>query len=75
MEARDLEILEGHLEKDEELKTLWEEHILYKKQIDKLEGKSFLNPEEEQKLRELKKLKLDGKTRLQILVDKYRTVE
>jgi uncharacterized protein YdcH (DUF465 family) len=43
--------------------------------IVKLEGKPFLSPVVEQEIKELKKKKLAGKTKLQALLDKYRQQE
>ena len=34
MEAQDLELLEKYASADPELKTLWEEHMLYEKQLE-----------------------------------------
>ncbi len=75
MEARDLELLEKYCDKDAELKTLWEEHLLYEKQLEKLEKKPFLPPEEARVVKEIKKKKLSGKTRLQAILDRYRNME
>jgi uncharacterized protein YdcH (DUF465 family) len=71
MEARDLERLEKYAPLDPELKTLWEEHVLYEKQLDKLESKPYRTPAEEQEMKTVKKQKLDGKTRMHVLLDKY----
>ena len=60
---------------DPELKVLWDEHVLFKKQIAKLEGKPYRTPAEEQELRVLKKQKLEGKTRLYAKLDKFEQVE
>jgi uncharacterized protein YdcH (DUF465 family) len=54
-----------------DLKTLWEEHILFEKQLEKLESKKFLTPAEEQQVRQIKKQKLDGKTKLVALLHQY----
>ena len=75
MEARDIEILERYMPENFELKELWDEHILFKKQLEKLESKPFLTPAEQKEVKEIKKQKLDGKTRIQVLLDGYRTVE
>lgn len=72
MDKRELDLLEKYVPQDSELKRLWEEHQLYEKQLEKLEGKSFLTPSEEQQARELKKQKLDGKTKLVSLLDAYK---
>ncbi|WP_290924896.1 DUF465 domain-containing protein [Halodesulfovibrio sp.] len=75
MEVRDVELLEKHLPHDENLKALWDEHILFEKQLDQLESKKILTPQERVSLRELKKQKLDGKTKIQIMLDRYRELE
>ena len=54
MEAQDLELLEKYASADPELKTLWEEHMLYEKQLEKLEAKPFKTPAEEQEVKALK---------------------
>lgn len=72
MEQRDLELLEKFSAQDAELKTLWEEHLLYEQQLDKLEKKGYLTPSEQSTIREIKKKKLTGKTRMQSILDRYR---
>ena len=49
---------------DPEVKALWEEHVLYKKQIEKYESKVAHTPAEEQEMKRIKKEKLEGKTKL-----------
>jgi uncharacterized protein YdcH (DUF465 family) len=75
MEAKDLELIEQYGTEDAELKALWEQHVVYEKMLEKLEGKSFLSPTETQEMKELKKKKLAGKTKLLGLLDKYRVME
>ena len=54
---------------DPEVKALWEEHVLFKKQIEKLEGKVARTPAEEQEIKRIKKEKLEGKTKLYALLE------
>ncbi|MUM78371.1 DUF465 domain-containing protein [Pseudodesulfovibrio sp. F-1] len=75
MEAKDLELIEMYGAEDPELMALWEQHVVYEKMLDKMEAKSFLSPTEAQEVKELKKKKLAGKTKMQSLLDKYRTLE
>lgn len=75
MEPRDLEIIEKFSTEDMELKSLWDQHVVYEKMLEKLEGKSYLSPTETQEMKELKKKKLAGKTKLQTILDKYRDTE
>lgn len=72
MEQRDLLLLEKYAATNPELKDLWDDHILYEKQIEKLEAKPFCTPTEVQTLKQLKKQKLEGKTKLHTLLDQCR---
>lgn len=71
MEQREIELLEKYAPENPELKELWEDHILYEKQVEKLESKGFRTPTEDQTLKQLKKQKLEGKTKLHDILDKY----
>ena len=71
MEQRELLLLEKYSAINPELKDLWEDHILYEKQVEKLEAKSYRTPMEELTLKQLKKQKLEGKTRLHAILDGY----
>ena len=70
MEQRDLLLVEKYAATHPELKELWEDHILYEKQVEKLEARTY-----EQTLKQLKKQKLEGKTRLHDLLDQLRRQE
>lgn len=72
MEQRDLLLLEKYASTHPELKELWDDHILYEKQVEKLEARAYRTPMEEQTLKQLKKQKLEGKTRLHDLLDELR---
>jgi uncharacterized protein YdcH (DUF465 family) len=72
MEAHEIELLEKCAQNDPELKALWDDHLLYEKQIEKLESRPYRTPTEDQTLKQLKKQKLDGKTRFMAILDKYR---
>jgi sulfur relay (sulfurtransferase) DsrC/TusE family protein len=75
MEQRDLELIAANLAHDEELRELWEKHVAYEKILDRYSGKVVLAPTEEMEVKEYKKKKLMGKTRLLELVNKYRRQE
>ncbi len=72
MEQREKELLEKYAPTDSDLQDAWDDHLLYSKQVTKLEGKPFRTPTEEQTLKQLKKQKLEGKTRLIAMLDKYK---
>ncbi len=69
MEQHDRELIEKLAESNPEIKELWDDHLLYSKQVTKLESKPFRTPTEEQTLKQLKKQKLEGKTNLVALLD------
>jgi len=75
MEAMDRALIEKYAVEDSELRALWQHHLDYEKMIVKLESKPFLSPAIELEIKELKKKKLAGKTKLQALLDKYRQQE
>lgn len=75
MEQYELELISRYEEKDEELKSLWENHQAYSKALEKYETKPFLTPPEEMEVKELKKKKLAGKTRIHIILSKYKQME
>ncbi|QLA16432.1 DUF465 domain-containing protein [Desulfolutivibrio sulfoxidireducens] len=75
MEARDLELISTYGEKDAELKALYEEHVSYEKILEKMENKPFLTPAEDLEVKEIKKKKLAGKTKMETILTKYRKSE
>ncbi|MCR5813018.1 MAG: DUF465 domain-containing protein [Desulfovibrio sp.] len=72
MDQREKELLEKYKETNPELRALWEEHVLYSSQVEKLEAKSFRTPTEEQTLKQLKKQKLEVKTNMMGILDKLK---
>ncbi len=72
MEERDAKIVEQYGESDPELRALWDEHMLFERQLAKFKDKAFLTPAEEQEMKLLKKQKLEGKTKLAAALDKYK---
>ena len=72
MDQHELELLNKYAATDPELKSLWEDHVLYEKQVEKLEGKIFRSPTEVQTLKQLKKQKLEGKTQLMAVLDRLK---
>jgi uncharacterized protein YdcH (DUF465 family) len=67
------EELKAHLMKtDEEFRRLAEQHALYHQQLEALEAKPRLSPEEETEEHRLKKLKLHLKDQMNAIVSRYR---
>lgn len=69
MDQNEKQLLEKHAATDPELKSLWDDHLLFEKQIEKLESRRSLTPAEQQTLKQLKKQKLEGKTRMMHILD------
>ena len=72
MERWELDLINKLIDKDEELKRLWEEHLELEKKIEEYNKRLYLTPEEEAEKNRLKKLKLAGKDRIQEILNKYR---
>ena len=72
MNARDLDLLETHLESHTELKTLWSKHQKLEASLKKLEKKPFLTNEEKVEKKRLQVDKLKGKTKIEDILDQLR---
>ena len=72
MEEKDKLLIEKHLDNDEELKRYVDEHMLFEEQLDELNKKPFLTQEEEVRRKKIKKLKLAGRDRIEMILKKYR---
>jgi uncharacterized protein YdcH (DUF465 family) len=67
------EDLKAHLmQTDDEFRRLAEEHAQYHKQLEALEAKAHLTPEEELEEHRLKKLKLRLKDQMNGIISRYR---
>jgi len=75
MEQQDLELIAAHMGHDEELKSLGEDHVGFEKILERYSGKTVLSPAEDLEVKEYKKKKLAGKTRIQALLEKYKRQE
>ncbi|MBU1248887.1 MAG: DUF465 domain-containing protein [Proteobacteria bacterium] len=75
METIDIDLVKMHQDEDPEIRALWEQHVEFEKILEKFEGRPYLSPTQTQEIKQLKKKKLAGKTKLQLLLDKYRETE
>ncbi|NCC24854.1 MAG: DUF465 domain-containing protein [Deltaproteobacteria bacterium] len=71
MEQHEIELIVKYAPENEELRDLWEKHQEYERQVEKLVSKPFLTPGDELELKQIKKTKLAGKTRIQVILDSY----
>jgi len=75
MEQHEITLIEKYSAQDNEVKALWDLHLDYERQLEKLQKKPALTPIEETEVKELKKKKLAGKTKLQQLLERYKSTE
>jgi hypothetical protein len=75
MEQHELDLIEKHQADDAELKALWEDHVRYEKILERLETKPYRTPSEDLEVKDVKKKKLAGKTKLDSILQKYRKAE
>lgn len=72
MEEKDLQLINKIVPENPELKKLWEEHLDYKAKLDEFNRKKYLSAEDELKRREIQKLKLAGKDRIEEILRVHR---
>ena len=72
MEETDLQLIRKLIPKDKDLKRLWDEHLEYEEKLDQLNKRRYLSTEEEMRRKEIQKLKLHGKDRIEEILRRYR---
>ncbi len=72
MDANDADLIETLTRENEEFKKAREQHRHYAKQLDDLEKKPFLTPQDEVEIKVLKKKKLAYKDQMENLLSHYR---
>ena len=72
MNARDLDLLETHLESHAELKSLWSKHQKLEASLKKLANKPYLTNEEKIEKKRLQVDKLKGKTKIEGILEMLR---
>jgi len=73
MEKYDEELISQWIDEDEELKQCVEEHREFKRKLEELERRPYLTTAEETEKKNLKKLKLRGKDRIEAILSRYRS--
>lgn len=71
MERRDEELIQQHLNHDDELKAVYEEHLQLKNKLNEFRSKHFLTGDEEMEEKRIHKLKLASKDRMMVLLERY----
>jgi len=73
MEGKDEELIVSLLEREPELRHYYEEHADLEKQLETLQQKHYLTPEEEVEKKRRQKLKLAGKDKIMQILARHRT--
>ncbi len=72
MEQQDLKLIERLVERDDELAQLWTDHRALDGQIEAMNARLYLTPEEQVERKRLQKLKLAGRDRIEEILARYR---
>lgn len=72
MEKHDEELIRTLIDRDPELRRVYEEHLELEKQLAALQHRHFLTPEEEVERKRIQKVKLAGKDRIMEILGRYR---
>ena len=71
MERREEELIQQHLNEDEELRAAYEEHLQCKNRLQEYRSKHYLTLEEEMEEKRIHKLKLATKDRMMAILSRY----
>ena len=72
MEQKDQTLIQKLCEENPRFRLLYEEHVLFEKQLRALDDRVYLTPEEEMDRRRMQKLKLAGKDEMETILREYR---
>lgn len=73
MDAKDTQLIMKHIDNNGELKNLWDEHLEFERQLEKIDRKPFLSPDEKVERKRLQLAKLAGKTKIETILAQYRS--
>ena len=73
MEKKDEELIRSLLEREPELQHYYQEHTDLERQLDALQQKHYLTPDEELEKKRLQKLKLAGKDKIMEILSRHRS--
>ncbi len=75
MDATDMELIRHNLENDPELAKLWAAHLEMEKKLDGMNQRLYLTTEEQMERKQLQKLKLAGRDRIEQILSKLRAAQ
>ena len=71
MELQEKELLEKLMLENSELKELVEKHAVYETQLEEMNQRPYLSPEDDLERKRIQKAKLAGKDRIQSILEAY----
>ncbi len=72
MEHKDLELIKKFSATDQVLTELFQQHQKFERELEDLDNKSYLTVAEQMKRAEIKKKKLAGKDKIELILKRYR---
>ena len=72
MAENDMDLVQRLSEENPRFRKLHEQHLLFKKQLQKLDDRNYLTPEEDLERKKIQKLKLAGKDEMEDILRDYR---
>ena len=72
MEQKDQDLIQKLCEENPRFRKLYEEHVIFEKQLHEMDSRVYLSPEEEMDRHRMQKLKLAGKDEMETILRKYR---
>ena len=72
MAGNDMDLIQRLSEENPRFRKLHEEHLLFEKQLQELDDRTYLSPEEDLERKKIQKLKLAGKDEMEEILREYR---
>jgi uncharacterized protein YdcH (DUF465 family) len=72
MAEKDMDLIQRLSEENPRFRKLHEEHILFEKQLQELDERTYLTPDEDLERKKIRKLKLAGKDEMESILREHR---
>ncbi|MEN8686783.1 MAG: DUF465 domain-containing protein [Desulfuromonadales bacterium] len=72
MAENDMNLIQRLSEENPRFRKLHEEHLLFEKQLQELDERTYLTPEEDLERKKIQKLKLAGKDEMETILREFR---
>ena len=73
MEEKDEALIRTLLEREPDLRRYYDEHVALERQLEAIQQKLYLTPEEEVEKKRLQKLKLAGKDKIMEILSRHKS--